>query len=72
MWAVVRAHPLELRFARLGEARLAGCLAYRIRHTVFGQARNLLVPFNENLLKDQPWGIQASNQNARCAFGHRW
>ncbi len=46
MLARVVAHPLELRFARQGEARLAGCLAYRTRHTVFGQERNLLVPFD--------------------------
>jgi transposase len=56
--------PLE-QFRPLPSQRLAGCLAYRTKRSVFGQERTVVVTYNEHLLEGQMQGINASLQKAR-------
>jgi len=56
--------PLD-QFTALPSPRLAGCLAYRTKRTVFGQERTVVVTYNEHLLEGQMQGINANLQKAR-------
>ena len=53
------------RFTALPSPRLAGCLAYRTKRTVFGQERTVVITYNEHLLEGQMQGINANLHKAR-------
>ena len=46
-------------------ARLTDCLAYRTRKVVFGQARTIVVTYNDNLLQGQLQGLTTNLQKTR-------
>jgi transposase len=53
------------QYQPLPGARLTDCLAYRTRKVVFGQARTIVVTYNDNLLQGQLQGLTTNLQKTR-------